>query len=325
MMSKQCPCCSGISYEECCERYHKGESPENALQLMRSRYAAYALDLPQYIIDTTHPASPEYSENKFKWKKEISKFSQYSSFNRLEVLDFKEKDTIAVVVFRAQISQGARDVSFAEMSTFEKLDGRWLYRSGRTTEGDISTLPQIDPLKLLPLAYYGDPILRKKAEPVSEITDEIKTLVENMIHTMDVDRAMGIAAPQVHRSLRLFVIRVPIEEGNGTRKLGEVKVFINPTLSSPSSDTWEASEGCMSIPTVREDVSRPREITVEYTDLDGKTTTHRFSGWEAKVIMHENDHINGVLYTDRLDSKLKKKLEPILNNLKKRIHDRKKG
>ena len=105
--------------------------PENALQLMRSRYSAYVLNLPDYIIETTHPANPRYSENKSAWKRSISQFSQNSSFQKLEVLDFQESDTLATVTFTAHLSQEGRDATFTEKSYFEKINGRWLYRDGQ--------------------------------------------------------------------------------------------------------------------------------------------------------------------------------------------------
>ena len=139
---------------------------------------------------------------------------------------------------------------------------------------------------------------------------------------MDACNGIGLAAPQIHHSIRLFVIRAPIvTEKDKFEPGGEVKVFINPKISSPGAETWKASEGCLSIPTIRADVERPKEITVEFTDLEGNTNTEQFSGWEAKVILHENDHINGVLFIDHLDEEERSKLDPFLQNLKKRIHD----
>ena len=130
MIEDPCPCCSAESYKACCRRFHEGRLPENALQLMRSRYSAYALDIPDYIIATTHPANPHYSENRDAWKEDISQFSRSSSFRKLEILDFKEKGTLATVTFTAHIFQGSRDVTFTEKSSFEKVNGRWLYQSG---------------------------------------------------------------------------------------------------------------------------------------------------------------------------------------------------
>ena len=126
-----CPCCSGNTYAQCCGRFHEGATPENALQLMRSRYSAYALNIPDYIVKTTHPKNPQYSKNLLSWKQHISQFSQNSLFHRLEILDFMEKEKEATVTFTAYISQNNRDATFTEKSHFEKMDGCWLYRDGQ--------------------------------------------------------------------------------------------------------------------------------------------------------------------------------------------------
>src|SRR5579872_487736 len=109
MPIKQCPCHSGEAYEKCCKPFHGGKKPSNALQLMRSRYAAYALCIPDYIIQTTHPASPEYHEDQAKWKRSISSFSQGTHFQGLEIIDFQENGDVALVTFIAYVTQKKRD------------------------------------------------------------------------------------------------------------------------------------------------------------------------------------------------------------------------
>jgi SEC-C motif domain protein len=125
-----CPCCSGKKYEECCGVYHKGVLPENARKLMRSRYSAYALDIPEYIMATTHPKGEHWCEDAIAWRMSISEFSRVSSFHRLEVCDFSEKDKTATVTFTAYITQHGQDVTFTEKSYFEEIEGKWLYHSG---------------------------------------------------------------------------------------------------------------------------------------------------------------------------------------------------
>lgn len=316
-----CPCCSGQTYSECCKKYHDGAQPKTALLLMRARFAAYALNIPDYIVQTTHPASSQFSENKFNWKKSISDFAKHTKFNKLEVLDFKEKDTVATVVFTAHITQNEQDATFTEKSYFEKVGNRWYYRGGQLTDGYAPNVVTTGQLRLLPLAYYGDAVLRKKAEPVNTINDDVKKLAEEMIETMDACDGMGLAAPQVHHSIRMFVYRKPLEGEEGSVDLGEPIVCINPKLTKPSDEKWSASEGCLSIPTIRAEVERPLEISLEYIGLDGKTVHKRCKGWEAKVIMHENDHINGVLFIDRMDKNERSKLDPILKKIEKRIHE----
>ncbi|WP_245397568.1 peptide deformylase [Candidatus Rhabdochlamydia oedothoracis] len=290
---------------------------------MRARYAAYALDLSSYIIKTTHPASPQYDDDHEKWAKEISHFSKTFQFNRLEVLSFKEKERVATVTFVAHMSQNDQDATFTERSYFEKIKDRWLYKNGQLCKGHVPSLMTTEPLKVLPLAYYDDPILRKKAEPITAITEDVKKLIEEMKETMDACNGIGLAAPQVHHSIRLFMIREPTNKELDKNKIkwGEVKVFINPKISSPSKKKWKKSEGCLSIPNIYADVERAQEITVEYMNIERKIITQRFFGWEARVILHENDHINGILFIDRLSQQEAEKLTPFLENLKKRIHN----
>lgn len=318
---KTCPCSSGKSYDKCCQIFHKGSLPGSALELMRSRYSAYALDLPDYIIETTHPGSPEYSEDLLDWKKKISSFSRNSKFEKLEVLDSQERGTIATVTFVAYLSQKKQDVTFTEKSFFEKLQGKWFYRAGQLMDGHAPNLVTTSQMRVLPLAYYGNPILRRIADPVEEITDSVRTLVEEMIETMDACDGIGLAAPQVHHSTKIFVIREPIEDEKGQLYLGSVKVFINPTVSLPSKATWKATEGCLSIPTIHAEVERPKEITVSYTNLEGEKVLERCSGWMARAVMHENDHINGVLFIDHLSKEERDSLDPFLQRMHKRIHD----
>lgn len=321
MENNLCPCSSGKYYNDCCKPLHDGESAKNALMLMRSRFAAYALNNPDYIVATTHPASPQYSENKFSWKRSISQFSKSSSFHKLEILDVKEQNTLATVTFTAYITQDNIDCTFSEKSFFEFFRGRWFYRGGQLAQGHAPNLVTTGQLRLLPLVYYGDPTLRKKAEPIKEISADIKKLVDEMIETMDACNGIGLAAPQIRHSLRLFIIRKPIESKENHYTPGEVKVFINPKIISQSSEKWKAQEGCLSIPTIHANVERAQEIMVEYTNLDGVTKIEKFSGWEAKVIQHENDHLDGILFIDHLEDDERSKLEPFLNNLKRRIHD----
>lgn len=317
-----CPCGTGNTYKSCCKLFHQGQTPDNALELMRSRYSAYALCLPEYIISTTHPASPQFQSEKNQWVQKISNFCLQTEFKNLEILNFQEKDQFATVTFIAHLSQNNKDLSFTEKSYFEKLKGKWLYRSGQLFEGHTPNLITTNQMRLLPLAYYGHPILRRLADPIININDDVRHLVAEMVETMDACDGIGLAAPQVHHSIKLFVIRKPIENKEGKiDALKEVKVFINPELSKPSVETWKAPEGCLSIPTIHAEVERPKAITIEYSDLEGNRIEERVTGWEARVIMHENDHINGILFIDHLEEEERKKIEPFLKSLYNRIHD----
>jgi SEC-C motif-containing protein len=126
-----CPCGSGNAYAGCCQPFHQGKRPDNALKLMRSRYSAYALCLPAYIILTTHPANPQFCRDMTQWSKKISEFCSSAEFKKLEILDFQEKVPFATVTFIAHLSQGEKDTSFIERSYFEKSKSIWLYRNGQ--------------------------------------------------------------------------------------------------------------------------------------------------------------------------------------------------
>ncbi len=136
-MQRFCPCGSGLFYEGCCELYHLGEKPDHALQLMRSRYSAYALKLPDYIMRTTHPLNPFFQKDKKAWEKKILNSYKDTKFLKLEILHFEEQELTALVVFTAYLKQGEMDTTFTERSRFEKLDGSWLYLDGVISQGAI--------------------------------------------------------------------------------------------------------------------------------------------------------------------------------------------
>lgn len=171
----------------------------------------------------------------------------------------------------------------------------------------------------LPFAYYGQPVLRKKGAPIIEINEEIRTLVHDMEETLIAHgNGIGLAAPQVFQSLALFITRVPYEEDDGTWNEGTLRVFINPKIISVSPDLYAREEGCLSIPGVYGEVVRPVSVKIAATDLEGKPFEGEFTGLEGRCILHENDHINGVLFIDRIRGKERKDLEPKLQTVKKK-------
>lgn len=170
----------------------------------------------------------------------------------------------------------------------------------------------------LPIAYYGEAILRKKLAPVEVVTDEIRQFVEDMFETMDKNNGAGLAANQVFTDLRIFVMRMDHYGPDGDIVLGTPYVFINPILLDPSPETNTRQEYCISLPGITGYVTRPNEITVEATDLTGQRFTKRFKGIEARCCMHENDHINGVLMFDRYSQRERNIVESKLRALKKR-------
>ena len=126
-----CPCCSGKKYVDCCEPFHKGFAvPDDALALMRSRYSAYALHNPDYIMATTHPQNSGFKEDLKHWRDDILLFTTNTLFEQLEIIEFKSGSNQAEVTFKAYLAEGDQDVSFEETSIFEKVDGRWLYKAG---------------------------------------------------------------------------------------------------------------------------------------------------------------------------------------------------
>lgn len=185
----------------------------------------------------------------------------------------------------------------------------------------------------LPLCYYGNPVLRKKCARIDAIDDELRQLVVDMQETMFANDGAGLAAPQIGKSIALFIVHVADNEeidGEGGEEEGEddqessthykreTEVFINPKILEHSQDIRLRGEGCLSIPRLYAEVERPYTITVEATDLTGNRFTKTFSGLKARAIMHENDHLNGVLFIDRIHGKARQELEAPLRIIKKK-------
>ncbi|WP_121666240.1 peptide deformylase [Mesonia aquimarina] len=167
---------------------------------------------------------------------------------------------------------------------------------------------------ILPIVAYGDPVLKKKAKDIPEDFPKLQELIDNMWETMYNAHGVGLAAPQIGRSIRLFLVDAsPFAEDEDLtdeerKQLKSLKkAFINPQIIEEKGDEWAFNEGCLSIPDVREDVFRKPEITIEYVDEDFNKKTETYDGLAARVIQHEYDHIEGILFTDKL-STLKKRL-----------------
>ena len=167
---------------------------------------------------------------------------------------------------------------------------------------------------ILPVVAYGDPVLKKKAKDISQDYPKLNELVENMFETMYNASGVGLAAPQIGLPIRLFVIdTTPFLDDEDLSAEDEEqlkdlkKAFINAKILEEKGDEWAFNEGCLSIPDVREDVFRKPEITIEYYDQDFNKHTETYDGLAARVIQHEYDHIEGILFTDKL-SALKKRL-----------------
>lgn len=167
---------------------------------------------------------------------------------------------------------------------------------------------------ILPITAYGDPVLRKIAQPIAPNYPNLNALIDNMFETMYSARGVGLAAPQVGLNIRLFIIdSSPMfedDDGNppaSDSEQGIKRVFINAELLQNTGTIWAYTEGCLSIPHIREDVKRPSDIILRYYDEQFNQREESFSGLTARVIQHEYDHIEGKLFVDYL-SPLKKRL-----------------
>ncbi|QYJ67464.1 peptide deformylase [Flavobacterium litorale] len=175
---------------------------------------------------------------------------------------------------------------------------------------------------ILPIVGYGDPVLRKQGEAITKDYPELKQVIANMYETMYNAYGVGLAAPQVGLPIRLFIIDTkPFSEDETLGKeeqealAGFTKTFINPTIVKEDGEEWGFNEGCLSIPDVREDVYRQEQITIEYYDEDFKKHTDVYDGLIARVIQHEYDHIEGILFTDKISSLKKRLIKKKLQNI----------
>ena len=161
---------------------------------------------------------------------------------------------------------------------------------------------------------YGDPVLREKAEPIDAIDDEVRTLAADMLETVREAEGVGLAGPQIGVSQRIIVVHPPPADG-GDR--GEPEVYVNPEIVAKSGPQETAEEGCLSIPGIYESVKRPRNVTVAALDLDGNETRVDAEGIHGRILQHEIDHLDGVLFVDRIGpmrrALLKKQLRAFLD------------
>ena len=176
---------------------------------------------------------------------------------------------------------------------------------------------------ILPIMAYGLPVLRKECEEIDENSD-ISSLVNDMFETMYASSGVGLAGPQIGKSERIFIVDAsPFAEPEEGEKMTEnrkilkdfKKVFINPIIEDETGDIWPFSEGCLSIPGIREDVERRSIVKISYYDENWNFHEESFTGIAARIIQHEYDHIEGVLFTDHLNPfkrrLLKRKLDDI--------------
>jgi peptide deformylase len=178
---------------------------------------------------------------------------------------------------------------------------------------------------ILPIVAYGDPLLKKPSEEISADFPDLKTLIANMYDTMYNAKGVGLAAPQIGLNIRLFIVDgAPFADEEGEEPDPKAvgiesfkKVFINPIIEEESGERWLFQEGCLSIPKIRENVSRKSDVVITYYDENWNLHEESFNGYAARIIQHEYDHLEGILFTDLLNP-LKRKL---LNNRLKQISD----
>lgn len=168
---------------------------------------------------------------------------------------------------------------------------------------------------ILPICIYGNPVLRRKSSDVSMEKEELKQLVSDMFETMYNANGVGLAAPQIGKSLKLFVIdSEPFKElypEEETRK----QAFVNPQITKRYGEEWAFNEGCLSLPDIHEDVMRPSTIEITYLDEDLNEHSETISGGAARIIQHEYDHIEGMVFTDHLSNIKKMVLKRRLNDI----------
>ncbi len=170
---------------------------------------------------------------------------------------------------------------------------------------------------ILPIYAYGDPVLRKEAEEIDATYPNLSELIENMFETMYASHGVGLAAPQVGLPIRLFVVDgSPFVEDDPQLK-GFKRVFINAYIVEEEGDEWDFEEGCLSIPGIREKVRRPERITLEYMDENFELKEEQFDGLAARIIQHEHDHTDGVLFTDLINPLRKRLIARKLNDITK--------
>lgn len=172
---------------------------------------------------------------------------------------------------------------------------------------------QHNSIMILPIVAYGSPVLKERASDISEFGPELKTLVADMYETMYNADGCGLAAPQIGKSIRLFVIDAELMDEEKYK--GCKMAFVNAKKLEETGNQIGYEEGCLSIPGLREEVKRPELITLQYFDEDGREHTRQFEGMMARVIQHEYDHIEGKLFTDHLSPLRKRLLQGKLSDI----------
>jgi len=178
---------------------------------------------------------------------------------------------------------------------------------------------------ILPIVAYGDPVLKKEGEEIEKDYPGLKELIDDMFETMYSASGVGLAAPQVGKSIRLFIVdgspfAEDDEEEEDPKAIGMEsfkKVFINPIIEEESGEEWGFNEGCLSIPKIREEVFRKEKLVITYYDENWEFREETYEGYAARIIQHEYDHVDGILFTDHLSPLKRRLLAKRLQNISK--------
>ncbi len=187
---------------------------------------------------------------------------------------------------------------------------------------------------LLQIVQYNEPVLRKKGEKIAAFDAALAQLTDNMIETMHAAGGIGLAAQQIGQAVQLCVVDLRQAEVDYTWRLDGKKppkelimpmALVNPSVAAEAKPTTESEEGCLSFPDIRGDVVRPDQIQVRYQDVQGHTHALECTGLLSRCVQHEVDHLNGVLFIDRMDKKTLTRLDPALKALKKQTREARKA
>lgn len=168
---------------------------------------------------------------------------------------------------------------------------------------------------IYPVTVFGDPVLRKKALPITKDFEDLKGFIQNMFDTMYNSDGVGLAAPQVGQPIRIFVLDTTTDEED--EPAGIKKAFINPEILEKTGEEWVMNEGCLSLPEIREDVLRPETVRIKYLDEEFNQYEETYSGFTSRVIQHEYDHLEGVMFVDYLNPLRKRILKGKLTAISK--------
>lgn len=168
---------------------------------------------------------------------------------------------------------------------------------------------------IYPVTVFGDPVLRKVAEPITAEFNDLKGFIQNMFETMYNSDGVGLAAPQVGQSIRVFILDTTSDEDE--EPTGIKRAFVNPQILEKYGEEWSMNEGCLSVPEIREDVFRPESVKIRYQDEGFGVHEETFNGFTARVIQHEYDHLEGIMFVDYLNPLKKRMLKSKLTAISK--------